>query len=85
MFVSPEIAKGIVYSKEVDVWALGCFAFELATGSSPFHNFGYNFDVLFQAIATLPAPRIPEHWSPAFADFIDKCLIKDKDERWTVT
>ena len=29
---SPEIAQGIFYSKEVDVWAFGCLAYELATG-----------------------------------------------------
>lgn len=33
---SPEIIKGIPYSKEVDVWAFGCFAYELATGHPPF-------------------------------------------------
>ena len=35
-WVSPEIAKGEMYEKEVDVWAFGCFAYELATGSPPF-------------------------------------------------
>ena len=35
-FYSPEIAQGIQYSKEVDVWAFGCFAYELATGFAPF-------------------------------------------------
>ena len=36
-FVSPEIAaEGKKYAKEVDVWAFGCFAFELVTGDTPF-------------------------------------------------
>ena len=37
-FVSPEIAaEGKKYAKEVDVWAYGCFAFELVTGgNTPF-------------------------------------------------
>ena len=35
-FYSPELVKGIRYSKEVDVWAFGCFAYELATGFAPF-------------------------------------------------
>ena len=29
-------------------------------------------------------PRIPEKWSDSFADFIDKCLIKDPVQRWTI-
>ena len=35
-FMAPEIWKGIIYSKEVDVWSLGVFAFELATGKPHF-------------------------------------------------
>ena len=35
-FFSPEIASGIFYGKEIDIWAFGCFAYELATGELPF-------------------------------------------------
>lgn len=35
-WLSPEIANGTIYSKEVDIWAFGCFAQELATGEPPF-------------------------------------------------
>ena len=37
-FAAPELFKGIMYSKEVDVWAFGCFAYELAMGDPPFIN-----------------------------------------------
>ena len=37
-WISPEIAQGVTYSKEVDVWAFGCFAWELAEGHPPFHD-----------------------------------------------
>ena len=33
---SPEIVKGEMYSKEVDVWAFGSFAHELGCGRPPF-------------------------------------------------
>ena len=37
-WMPPEIIQGITYSKEVDVWSFGCFAYELATGHAPFHE-----------------------------------------------
>ena len=36
-WISPEIAQGLEYSKEVDVWAYGCFAYEMLTGEPPYH------------------------------------------------
>ena len=38
-WVAPEIVKGHRYGKEVDIWALGCFAFELLATDPPFHAF----------------------------------------------
>lgn len=35
-WISPEISQGILYSKEVDIWSYGCFAYELLTGRPPF-------------------------------------------------
>ena len=37
-WIAPEIKKGTLYSKSVDVWSFGCFAYELATGAPPFFN-----------------------------------------------
>ena len=82
-WVSPEICKGTTYSKEVDVWAFGCFAWELAAGHPPFHHYSKDLSALFNAIVNEKVPRIPENWSDEFADFINKCLIKDPRERWT--
>ena len=47
---SPEIAQGVFYSKEVDVWAFGCFAYELATGKPPFSEYSMDNTSLFSAI-----------------------------------
>ena len=38
-FWAPEMFEGKTYSKEIDVWAYGCFAYELATGKQPFEDF----------------------------------------------
>ena len=55
---SPEIARGVFYSKEVDVWAFGCFAYELATGRPPFNDLACDQGSLISAIMTQPIPDI---------------------------
>lgn len=79
---SPEIAKGVYYSKEVDVWAFGCFAYELATGNPPFVD--YQNSSLLTAIQTKEITPIPSRWGNDFKDFIDLCLKKDPQERNTI-
>ena len=37
-WLSPEIVQLKYHSKEADIWAFGCFAYELATGAPPFAN-----------------------------------------------
>ena len=44
---SPEIINGVIYSKEIDVWAFGAFAHELATGEPPFKALHNNEESLF--------------------------------------
>ena len=87
-WISPEMCQGVAYSKEVDVWAFGCFAFELATGDPPFSGFGRDYDRLFHAIVHDPVPQIPQRpnmpWSAAFVDFAGKCLLKDSKQRWSI-
>ena len=50
-WVSPEIAQGVQYSKEVDVWSFGCFAYELVQAEPPHHSHFHNgLDALLDAI-----------------------------------
>ena len=83
-WVSPEIVNGTFYTKEVDVWALGCLAYELATGQPPFHAYAKDNNTLFDAIINVEAPPLPEHCGPGFADFVKKCLMKSAADRWTI-
>ena len=70
-----------MYGKEVDVWALGCFAYELAVGNVPFG--GQGEAGLIEAIMdkNKPAPSIGNQWSEQYRDFVAQCLQKDRDQR----
>ena len=84
-WVSPEIAQGHKYSKEVDVWAFGCFAFELLATDPPFHSyFNQGMDALLDAIIEQPVPRVPNKWPDLMNDFVQKTLIKNQNERWSI-
>ena len=84
-WIAPEIAKGVKYSKEVDVWSLGCYAQELATGKPPFAPPQFPQDKLFDSIVNAEHTRIEASvWgndTEDFQDFIDVCLKKNPSDR----
>lgn len=82
-WISPEIHRGEVYSKEIDVWSYGCYAFELATGQPPFCRLDGE-ELVHAVINTHHGQIDDQRWSSDFQDFIDKCLMKNKDERFTI-
>lgn len=83
-WVSPEIARGVQYSKEVDVWSFGCYAYELVQAEPPHHShFQNGLDALLDAIIKLDVPPVTGNWSPELKDFISKCFIRDPKQRWT--
>ena len=38
-WLAPEVILGYPYAKEIDVWAFGCVAHEMAQGEPPFRQF----------------------------------------------
>ena len=73
-FMSPEIVQDLPYSKEVDIWSFGCFAYELATGNPPNIDVGRNLNLLFDRLRNCEVALIPDKWSSEFKDFVSKCL-----------
>ena len=67
------------------MWAFGCLAYELLTTQPPFHAYVKKGGLaLFNAICNEPVPPISGDWSTTMKDFVEKCLIKNRDERWTI-
>mmetsp|Transcript_41946 Transcript_41946/g.50829 ORF Transcript_41946/g.50829 Transcript_41946/m.50829 type:complete len:375 (+) Transcript_41946:396-1520(+) len=75
-YMSPERLNNEPYSFPGDIWSIGLTFFELAVGQFPYdvNNGPLPFII---AVTTEAAPTVPAGFSPAFADFIDKCLQKD--------
>ena len=83
-WISPEIVQRQEYSMEVDVWAYGSFAYELATGFPLFNDIKDKQELL-DHIQNKPIPPISTNrWSPLFQDFINKCLEKDVNKRLSI-
>ena len=80
---SPEIARGIHYAKEVDIWAYGCLAYELLTSEPPHYDIT-DMEMLFKAIIEKDVQPIDDKWSEEMADFVKQCLNRDAKKRWTI-
>jgi len=82
-YMAPELLEGNGADSRVDIYALGCIAFELVTGHPPFR--GRPMDVFHQHIHEAP-PRVSQAApgsaiAPVFEDLIARCLEKSPDAR----
>ncbi len=83
-YISPEQIKGVSDDSRIDIYALGCIAYELLTGESPFQ--GRPMSVLQAHISDIPVSpssrcleaRIP----PELDEIVLKCLEKNPDDRY---
>lgn len=80
-YMSPEQVRGFGVDARADVWAMGVTFYELATGTLPFDG-RTGTDVFGAILDDAPAPRLPAHVPPAFADVVARCLSKDPSHRF---
>jgi len=80
-WLAPEIITHDSYNNKVDIWGLGISAIEIAESKPPLWDIDPQ-KVIFQ-IPQQPPPKLTDgsKWSEDFADFLDKCLRKNPDER----
>ena len=79
---APEVFTGD-YGMKSDVWSFGACLFELAR-VEPYHGECPVNSLEVVIISSFPFKAIAG-MSEVFVDFVKKCLVKDVNERWSVS
>lgn len=82
-WMAPELIKKENYNEKVDVWSVGVIAVELAEGEPPFLRLPALKAMYF--ISTKDPYRLNKaKYSPELCSFVEACLEKDPQKRWSV-
>lgn len=82
LYMGPEVYEGETVLKS-DVWALGISIIEMAERRNPFAGCTWA-EVKKQVMLTSPPRLSSSGWSSDLVDFVDRCLVKDVNNRASV-
>jgi tetratricopeptide (TPR) repeat protein len=76
LYMSPEQVRGEQIDHRADIYSFGVMLYELSSGRPPF----VEGDLAYQHINVDPKPieDVPPEWN----DIVQKCLAKDREDRW---
>ncbi len=77
-YMAPELIE-----ERSDVWSLGVSLIEMVEGRNPYGSCS-DEEELKRVICYGKPPSLPREWSSAF-DFVEMCLEKDTQARWSVS
>ncbi|KAE8688804.1 Clathrin, heavy chain isoform 1 [Hibiscus syriacus] len=81
LWMAPEVIRGEYQGPESDVWSLGCTVIEMITGQPAWEDHG--LDSLRRIANSEELPELPTQLSKLGKDFVDKCLRRDPNQRWS--
>jgi TolB-like protein/Tfp pilus assembly protein PilF len=79
-YMAPEQIRGEAVDARTDLFAFGAMLYELAAGRRPFA--GATAADISSAILRDSPPPLPEHVSPALREIIQRCLAKEREQRY---
>ncbi|XP_068666677.1 mitogen-activated protein kinase kinase kinase 18-like [Aristolochia californica] len=84
LYMAPEVARCEAQGFPADLWALGCTVIEMATGRAPWPDAVDPVSALYRIAYSADVPEFPSCFSDQATDFLNKCLRRNPEERWTV-
>ncbi|GKV01307.1 hypothetical protein SLEP1_g13870 [Rubroshorea leprosula] len=81
LWMAPEVIRGEYQGPESDVWSLGCTIIEMVTGKPAWEDRG--LDSLSRIGFSSELPEIPIQLTELGRDFVDKCLKRERNQRWS--
>nr|AIT52931.1 mitogen-activated protein kinase kinase kinase 14.1 [Brassica napus] len=81
LWMAPEVIRREYQGPESDVWSLGCTVIEMLTRKPAWEDNG--FDSLSRIGFSNELPFIPAGISELGGDFLEKCLRRDRSQRWS--
>ncbi|KAF8018801.1 hypothetical protein BT93_H3638 [Corymbia citriodora subsp. variegata] len=81
LWMAPEVIRGECQGSPSDVWSLGCAVVEMVTGRPPWEDHGV--DTLTRIGYSSEMPEHPAQLSKLGRDFLEKCLRRDPEARWS--
>src|SRR5262252_5107374 len=78
-YMAPEQLQGKGADARSDLFSFGCVLYEMVTGNRAFD--GASAPSVIAAVLERPAPSIAEV-APALDRTLQRCLVKDPDDRW---
>ena len=82
-YMAPEVMRGVVHSFEVDFFAVGIVAYEFMKGKRPYNGKNrkeIKEEMLMKELG-IKEEEIPEGWTKESVDFINKLIIRKKENR----
>ena len=82
-YMAPEVMRGVVHSFEVDFFAVGIVAYEFMKGKRPYNGKNrkeIKEEMLMKELG-IKEEEIPEGWTKESVDFVNKLIIRKKENR----